>query len=174
MNWKGCGRKRSRPSFRYYPGICVEGLRKSTKILSQHTQYPDWDSNQASSYVSQKQSCLAVQEFMRTSARQSCHVVYVILLFMNSTFFKPAICFCCPLAWLTLRSWRWKRNAGLSANYTALQSRPYHATLESSMAAYRHGQVEGAHAAWTDGPEFRRMSEDQLFFRGQCWDNTSD
>jgi hypothetical protein len=31
MNWKGCGRKRSWPNLRYYTGICLEGLRKTTK-----------------------------------------------------------------------------------------------------------------------------------------------
>jgi hypothetical protein len=31
MNWKGCGRKQSWPDLRYYPGICLEGLRKSSK-----------------------------------------------------------------------------------------------------------------------------------------------
>jgi hypothetical protein len=30
MNWKGCGRKRSCSNLRYYPGICLEGLRKTT------------------------------------------------------------------------------------------------------------------------------------------------
>jgi hypothetical protein len=33
INWKRCGRNRSRPNLRYYPGICVEGLRKVTKGL---------------------------------------------------------------------------------------------------------------------------------------------
>jgi hypothetical protein len=28
VNWKGCGRKRSWPNSRYYPGIWLEGLRK--------------------------------------------------------------------------------------------------------------------------------------------------
>jgi hypothetical protein len=31
MNWKGCGRKRSWPNLRYYPGICLEGLGKPRK-----------------------------------------------------------------------------------------------------------------------------------------------
>jgi len=31
MNWKGCERKWSWPNLRYYPGICLEGLRKTTK-----------------------------------------------------------------------------------------------------------------------------------------------
>jgi hypothetical protein len=35
MNWKGCGRKRSWPSLRYYPSIFLQELRKTTKILSQ-------------------------------------------------------------------------------------------------------------------------------------------
>jgi hypothetical protein len=40
MNWKGCGRKRSWPNLRYYPGICLEGLRKTTKNLSQDSRSP--------------------------------------------------------------------------------------------------------------------------------------
>jgi hypothetical protein len=31
MNWKGYGRKQSQPNLRYYPGICLEGLRKTRK-----------------------------------------------------------------------------------------------------------------------------------------------
>jgi hypothetical protein len=38
MNGKGCGRKRSWPNIRYYPGIFLEGLRKTTKNLSQDIQ----------------------------------------------------------------------------------------------------------------------------------------
>jgi hypothetical protein len=34
MNWKGCGRNRSCPNVRYYPGICLEGLMKTTKNLT--------------------------------------------------------------------------------------------------------------------------------------------
>jgi hypothetical protein len=32
LNWKGCGRKVSCPNLRYYFSICLEGLRKTTKI----------------------------------------------------------------------------------------------------------------------------------------------
>jgi hypothetical protein len=35
MNWNGCGRKRSWPNLRYYPGICPEGLTKTMKTCSQ-------------------------------------------------------------------------------------------------------------------------------------------
>jgi hypothetical protein len=35
MNWKGCGRKWSWPNLRYYLGIFLEGLRNTTKVLSQ-------------------------------------------------------------------------------------------------------------------------------------------
>jgi hypothetical protein len=35
MNWKGCGRKRSWPNFRYNTNICLEGLKKTTKVLCQ-------------------------------------------------------------------------------------------------------------------------------------------
>jgi hypothetical protein len=31
MNWKGFGKKRSWPILRPYPGIRIEGLRKTTK-----------------------------------------------------------------------------------------------------------------------------------------------
>lgn len=31
MNWKGSGRKQSWPNLRYYPGICLEELRKITR-----------------------------------------------------------------------------------------------------------------------------------------------
>jgi hypothetical protein len=35
MNWKGCRRKLSWPNVRHYTSICPEGLRKTTKKLSQ-------------------------------------------------------------------------------------------------------------------------------------------
>jgi hypothetical protein len=35
MRWKGCGRYQSWPNLRYYPGICMEGLRKPMKNISQ-------------------------------------------------------------------------------------------------------------------------------------------
>jgi hypothetical protein len=35
MNWKGCGRKRSRPDLRYYPSICLKGLGITTIYMSQ-------------------------------------------------------------------------------------------------------------------------------------------
>jgi hypothetical protein len=45
MNWKGCGRMRPRPNLRYYPSICMEGLRKTTKNLSQNSRCPGRDLN---------------------------------------------------------------------------------------------------------------------------------
>jgi hypothetical protein len=45
MNGKGCGRKRSWPNLRYYPGICLEGLRKATKNFSQDSRSPGRDLN---------------------------------------------------------------------------------------------------------------------------------
>jgi hypothetical protein len=42
MNWKEYGRKLSWPNLRYYPGICLEGLKK-TKNLSEESQYPGRD-----------------------------------------------------------------------------------------------------------------------------------
>jgi hypothetical protein len=40
MNRKGFGRKQSYPIFRYYPGICLEGLRKATKKVIQDIRSP--------------------------------------------------------------------------------------------------------------------------------------
>jgi hypothetical protein len=45
MNWKGFGRKLSWCNRRYYPGICLEGLRKTTKNLSQDSQSLGQDLN---------------------------------------------------------------------------------------------------------------------------------
>jgi hypothetical protein len=44
MKWEGCGRKRSWPNLRHYPGSCPEGLRKTTKNLSQDSLFPGRDS----------------------------------------------------------------------------------------------------------------------------------
>jgi hypothetical protein len=35
MNYKCCGRKRSWPNLRYYPDICLAGLKNTAKNLSQ-------------------------------------------------------------------------------------------------------------------------------------------
>jgi hypothetical protein len=43
MDWKGCGKKRSWSDFRYYPGIYLDGLRKTTKDLSQDSRSPGRD-----------------------------------------------------------------------------------------------------------------------------------
>jgi hypothetical protein len=39
-NWEECGRRRSWPNLRYYPVICLKGLRKTTKILTQDNRSP--------------------------------------------------------------------------------------------------------------------------------------
>jgi hypothetical protein len=45
MNWKGCGRKQLWPNLRYYPGICLEGLRKIMENLNQDSQSMGRDLN---------------------------------------------------------------------------------------------------------------------------------
>jgi hypothetical protein len=40
MNWKGYGRKWSCPNLGHFPGIFLEGLRDTTKILSQDSRSP--------------------------------------------------------------------------------------------------------------------------------------
>lgn len=39
-DWKGCRMKRPWPDVRYYPGMCLDGLRKNTKILSHDSRSP--------------------------------------------------------------------------------------------------------------------------------------
>jgi hypothetical protein len=41
-NWKGYGRKKSWPNLRYYPGIFLDRLRKTTKT-HQDTRSPGLD-----------------------------------------------------------------------------------------------------------------------------------
>jgi hypothetical protein len=45
MNWKGFVRKQSWPNLRYYLGIRFEGLRKTTKNLSQYSRSQGEDFN---------------------------------------------------------------------------------------------------------------------------------
>jgi hypothetical protein len=45
MNCKGYGRKGSWLNSKDYPGIRLEGLRKTTKTLNQYTQSPGRESN---------------------------------------------------------------------------------------------------------------------------------
>jgi hypothetical protein len=45
MNWKGCGRERSLCNLRYYPGICLDGLRKIMENLNHNSRYPGRDLN---------------------------------------------------------------------------------------------------------------------------------
>jgi hypothetical protein len=40
INWKGYGGKRPLPNLRYYPGICLEGLRKTMKCLNHNCLSP--------------------------------------------------------------------------------------------------------------------------------------
>jgi hypothetical protein len=47
MTWKGFGRKQSWPNLRYYPGIYLEGLRKTMKNLSHYSQSSGQDLNLA-------------------------------------------------------------------------------------------------------------------------------
>jgi hypothetical protein len=45
MNCEGCGRTQSWPNLSYHPYTCLEGLRKTTKYLSQDSQSLDRDLN---------------------------------------------------------------------------------------------------------------------------------
>jgi hypothetical protein len=45
MIYKGCGRKRSCLNLRYYPDICLDVLRNTTKTLSQDSRSPGQDLN---------------------------------------------------------------------------------------------------------------------------------
>jgi hypothetical protein len=41
MNWKGCGSKLTWPDLRYYLDVFLEGLGKTTKVLSQDIRFPN-------------------------------------------------------------------------------------------------------------------------------------
>jgi hypothetical protein len=43
MNWEGCEKKRLQHNLRYYPGVYLEGLAKTTENV---TQSPDGDLTQ--------------------------------------------------------------------------------------------------------------------------------
>jgi hypothetical protein len=45
INLKECGRQRSCPTSRYYPGICLEGIRETTKNISHDSRCPGRDLN---------------------------------------------------------------------------------------------------------------------------------
>jgi hypothetical protein len=40
MKYKGCGSNRSWPNLRYYPSICLEGLRTTMTNLAQNSRSP--------------------------------------------------------------------------------------------------------------------------------------
>jgi hypothetical protein len=40
MNWKGYGKKQPWPNLRYYPSICQEGLRETTKTSVRIADFP--------------------------------------------------------------------------------------------------------------------------------------
>jgi hypothetical protein len=42
-NWKDCGRERLRPNLKYYPGIFLEKLRKTTKISGKSVLGPRFE-----------------------------------------------------------------------------------------------------------------------------------
>jgi hypothetical protein len=46
MTWKGCGRKQLKPILKYYSSFCLEGVRETTKNLSQDSQSIDQDFDQ--------------------------------------------------------------------------------------------------------------------------------
>jgi hypothetical protein len=45
MNWRENGRKRLYSNLKQYPGICVDGLRKSTEKLNYNSRDPGRDPN---------------------------------------------------------------------------------------------------------------------------------
>jgi hypothetical protein len=58
MSWKGFGNKWSWPNLRYYPAICLEGLRKTSKtsirIAGLQAEVSIWD------LLNTKQECYSL------------------------------------------------------------------------------------------------------------------
>jgi hypothetical protein len=92
MNCEGCERKRSWP--RYYPGIYLEGLRKTTKILSQVIQSPGkiWTRNLPKT----KQECLELDH----EGGSDCDVVRLLTQTMRTYTMK-----CTAVPWHISISW---------------------------------------------------------------------
>jgi hypothetical protein len=65
MNWKGFGRKLPL----YYPEICLEGLRETTKILTQDSLSPGWDSKR-----------IPLEYKSRDTSRPACSVVASVIM----------------------------------------------------------------------------------------------
>jgi hypothetical protein len=51
MNWKKCGKKQSQPNLWYYPGICLDHLRKTMKnLLGQLVSRPRFEPEKSCTY----------------------------------------------------------------------------------------------------------------------------
>jgi hypothetical protein len=69
MSWKGYGRKLSWPNLRYYPGICLEGLRKTKKNLSQDSRSPGRDEPASATTWTWRSVCFSSRDWGRVGAR---------------------------------------------------------------------------------------------------------
>jgi hypothetical protein len=78
MNWKGYGRKWSWANLGYYPRICLEGLRKTTKSC-QDSQSLDQDLNLGppkyeAEVLTTQPRCLVSKSYKDKTAKY-CHVL---------------------------------------------------------------------------------------------------
>jgi hypothetical protein len=48
---KGCGRKQTSPNYRYYPSICLDGLRETTISFSQDDRCPSRDYGRHTDFI---------------------------------------------------------------------------------------------------------------------------
>jgi hypothetical protein len=79
LNRREYGRKKSRPNFRYYYAICLDGLRKSTKILS----------------IICILSAIRPRHYFNTS--QNCNFLNQLAHLSNHSFFPLFFDYCCSL-----------------------------------------------------------------------------
>jgi hypothetical protein len=91
MNWKGCGRKGLWPNGRYYPSTCMNGLRKTTKNISQDSRPPGRDLNPG--LPEYKALCLNIEinyqiTRVKLITNPKCFNLYWVI-FKGTTLFTP-------------------------------------------------------------------------------------
>jgi hypothetical protein len=89
MTWNGFGRKWLQPHLWYYPGICMEGLKKITQnLLNQDSQSPGQDLNlgppkNEAGVLTTQPRCLV------TDLAYFCYMLFCVVYWSIVTCFRP-------------------------------------------------------------------------------------
>jgi hypothetical protein len=117
INWRGCGRKRSWPNLRAYSDICLEGLRKTTKCLSQNSLYPCRDLNLGHpEYESRMLTTFFLQLFLSFFFLQL-FLSFFLYLVISLFSFLLLLFFCFPVALITYRTTQHRTKTNVHAGF---------------------------------------------------------